>query len=228
MTETEIAARRFTALMVVGIILPFLLTPFFAYTFFSAEQSFSYRFILSRFVIWAELALLFWYAKKAERQNFLLWAEENDGFGFALRSIFALYGLILLALMVAAIPRELGLHEKKEVVQKMMQVMRQYPFMPAFTTITAGITEELIFRGYILSRLSLMLKNQYLALTISAALFAYVHLGYHSVSEIIFTFLFGMIVGYHYLKYRNLKVLIFVHFSYDFLVTLLELHYKHK
>ncbi len=228
MTETEIAARRFKALMVVGIILPFLLTPFFAYTFFSAEQSYSYRFILSRFVIWAELALLFWYAKKAERQNFLLWAEENDGLGFAVQSIFALYGLILMALIAAAIPRQFGLHEKNDVVQKILQVMRQYPFMLAFTTITAGITEEFIFRGYILSRLSLLLKNQYLAILISAVLFAYVHLGYHNIGEIIFTFLFGLIFGYHYLRYRNLKVLIFVHFSYDFLVTLLELHYKHK
>ena len=228
MTETEIAARRFKALMVVGIILPFLILPFFSYTFFSAWQSYSYRFILSRCLIWGQLALLFWYAKKAERQNFLLWAEENDGVGFALRSIFALYGLILLALIVAAIPRELGLHEKNDEVQKMMQVMKQYPLMPAFTSLTAGITEELIFRGYILSRLSLLLKNQYFALIISAALFAYVHLGYHSVSEIIFTFLFGLIFGYHYLRYRNLKILMFVHFSYDFLLTLLDLHYRHK
>jgi uncharacterized protein len=228
MTEPDIATRRYYALMVVGIVLPFLLSPFFASLFFSAEQSYSYRFILSRFMIWAELALLMWYAKKAERQNFLLWAEENDGFGFALQSIFSLYGLLLLELIVAAIPRMFGLHEKNEVSHKIIQVMQQYPVLIGFTTLTAGITEEFIFRGYILSRLSLMLKNQHLAVIISAALFAYVHLGYHSVSEIIFTFLFGLIMGYHYLRYRNIKVLIFVHFTYDLFVTLLELHYKHK
>ena len=160
------------------------------------------------------------YAQQAEVQKFLLWAEESYNLSFYLKSIVVLYLLTLVAQRIAYIPFYFGLREKNLMAYKMNAVMRQYPIVWVFTSFTAGVTEEYIFRGYILSRLSMFSVNKHLPIIVSALLFAYVHLGYHSTSELIFTFLFGLIFGYHYQKYRNLTVLMIVHFIVDIVATL--------
>jgi uncharacterized protein len=77
-----------------------------------------------------------------------------------------------------------------------------------------------------ISRLSLFFSNKWLPVVISAMLFASVHLGYHHTGELIFTFLFGIIFGYHYQKYRNIKVLVFVHFLWDLVASLPALNHR--
>ena len=217
--DANVNARRYYSLIILGIILPFLLSPFFSVIFLSSSQSFAYRFIASRFLIWGELGIMVLYAQQAEIQKFLLWAEESYKLSFYLKSIGALYLLTIAAQIIARIPFYLGLHEKNLMIHKMDLVIRQYPIVWIFTCFTAGVTEEYIFRGYILSRLSMFSGSKHLPIIVSALLFAYVHLGYHSASELIFTFLLGLIFGYHYQKYRNIRVLMMVHFVVDIIAT---------
>ena len=226
MQETDIITRRYYALMVLGIVLPFLLTPFLSMVFGSPAQSFTYRLTLSRFLIWGVLGLMFLYARKAEVQRFLLWDEEAHNLGFYVASVAVLYVIIIGDGMIAHIPYWLGLREKNVMLQKMTQVMRQYPVLLVFTAFTAGVTEEFIFRGYMISRLSLFFSNKLLPILISSLLFAAVHLGYKNAGELIFTTLFGLAFGYHYQKYRNIKVLMIVHFLWDIFATLPAL--KHR
>jgi len=226
MEETDINNRRYYSLMVLGIILPFLLTPFLSFIFISADQSFTYRLVCSRFLIWGVFGLMLLHARYAEVQKFLLWDEEPYGISFYIVAVVGLYLLILASGMVAQIPYLLGFREKNAMMHKMQEVMRQYPLLLVFTAFTAGVTEEFIFRGYIISRLSLFFSNKYLPILISALLFMAVHLGYHNISELIFTFLFGLIFGYHYQKYRNLKVLIIVHILVDLIATLPRVHHR--
>ena len=91
MQDTDVINRRYYALMVLGIILPFLLTPFLSMVFGSPTQTFTYRFTLSRFLIWGVLGLMFLYARQAEVQRFLLWDEEASNFGFYIASIAVLF-----------------------------------------------------------------------------------------------------------------------------------------
>jgi membrane protease YdiL (CAAX protease family) len=226
MPETDIVTRRYYSLMVLGIILPFLLSPFLSMVFMSASQSFTYRFVCSRFLIWAVLGLMFLYARQAEMQKFFLWTDKQYKISFYIKSIIVLYLLIIACGIIAYIPYRLGLHEKNIMMHKMQQVMRQHPVLLVFTTLTAGISEEFIFRGYMISRLSLFFSNKYLPIVISALLFASIHLGYNSIGELIFTFLFSLIFGYHYQKYRNIKVLVTVHFLWDLFATLLAQNHK--
>jgi membrane protease YdiL (CAAX protease family) len=225
MEATDIVNRRYYAVMVLGIILPLLLIPFLSTNFLPADQSFTYRFIFSRFLIWVVLCLMFVYARQAEVQKFFLWDEASYDFLFYLISIVILYILVVGAGTIAAIPRMLGHHEKSDMLHRTQVLLGRYPALMVFTCITAGITEELIFRSYMIPRLSLIFRNKSLPIVISAVLFSYVHLGYKSLGEIIFSLLFGLIFGYHYQKYRNIKVLIVVHFLWD-LIALLTAHHK--
>jgi hypothetical protein len=113
------------------------------------------------------------------------------------------------------------------MAHKIQAVMDQYPALLVFTVFTAGVTEEFIFRGYMIPRLSLRFTNKHLPVIISALLFSFMHLGYKSVAELIFTFLFGLIFGYHYQKYRNIQVLVIVHFLWDLMALMLGHHYRH-
>jgi hypothetical protein len=169
---------------------------------------------------------MFLYARKAEVQKFFLWDEESYDFSFYLISIVVLFVLIIADGIISHIPYLLGLHEKSDMLHKMRLLMSKYPALMVFTCITAGITEELIFRGYMMSRLSLIFSNKNLPVVISAALFSYVHLGYKNLGEIIFSFLFGLIFGYHYQKFRNIKMLIIVHSLWDLMATWPTLHHK--
>jgi membrane protease YdiL (CAAX protease family) len=181
---------------------------------------------VSRFMIWAVLGIMFLYARYAEVQNFFLWEDEGHGFAFTVQWIIVLYLLCFGAQMVAAIPSMLGLHQNLEMLQKMQQALKQNPGLGVFTSATAGITEEFFFRGYVMSRLGQFFKNKHYTVLISALLFSAIHIGYHNLSELIFSFLLGMIFGYYYERYRNITAVVIVHFMVDMVATFVMIHHK--
>jgi uncharacterized protein len=223
---TLINARRLNTLMLAGIALPFLLYPFLSLVFLSAGQDLMVRLIVSRFLIWAVLGALYLYARYGEMQPFLLWHEDKYKAPFYIKAIAGVYLLCFASTLISHIPFWLGLRENNSVILKMMAVIERYPLLLVFSAITAGITEELVFRGYILSRLSVFFKNRHLPAFISALLFSATHLTYKTLSELIFTFLIGVIFAYHYQKYRNIKVVIIVHFLVDLIAFLLYRGHK--
>src|SRR5215469_16107001 len=92
--EIKVNNQRYYALVIVGILLPLLLSPFLASNFLSASQTVTYRLIASRFIIWAEFGLMFVYARFAEVQKFFLWEEGKYNFWFYLISVIVLYVMI--------------------------------------------------------------------------------------------------------------------------------------
>jgi len=212
--KVSVRTRR---LMLAGIFLAFIVFPLIMWVTVLIGKNYIYQLICSRVLIWGALGLLCLYANYVEGQRFLLWPEHRYKFKFFLVSIILLYLLSSAAGLVARIPFWLGWHEHDAKLLKIMQVMKQYPAMIILVSITAAITEELVFRGYMISRLSLFFKNKYVPVLICALLFCAEHLTYKSLQEIIFTFLIGLILGYHYEKYRNIKITIAVHFLIDFL-----------
>jgi membrane protease YdiL (CAAX protease family) len=105
----------------------------------------------------------------------------------------------------------------------MLLINRQWLIF--FICLTAGVTEELIFRGYVMTRLSLLFKNDYAAIIVSALGFSALHYGYKSLHELIFAFLIGIVFGIYYQKYRNIKVLIAAHFLIDLINMELLTHF---
>ncbi len=87
-------------------------------------------------------------------------------------------------------------------------------------SITAGICEEVIFRGYGISVLERLFKNKYFALVISSLAFMSLH-GVASVpmAFLLQYFIIGLILGAIYQRYRRLEILIIIHFILDALVA---------
>lgn len=180
--------------------------------------------IYVRFIYWAEVVFLWWYATQLEKQPLLIWKERQSGIKFIL-----LWTVLLLLLMVATgllsnITILLGYHQNKYLLHQISQFITGRYFLIGFISITAGVTEEIIFRGYILTRLSLLFDNQYIPIVFAALLFSVMHYTYHSAYEFIFTFLSGMIMGVYYKKYGNLKPLVIAHFLIDWASNMF-LHY---
>jgi membrane protease YdiL (CAAX protease family) len=220
-----IEKRRFNTLMLSGITLTIVLYPFLSSVLLSAITDYGWRIFLSRIIIWAVMGVMFMYARKGEIQNMLLWPEENYKASFYIKWVFLLYLLTLAAGAVARIPFWLGYHENNAVIIKLELVIQKSPALLVFTAITAGITEEFLFRGYIMSRLAVLINNKHLVVILSALLFALVHLGYKTYTELIFAFGIGIVLGYHYQKYRSLTTVIVVHFLIDVIAMSIGKHH---
>ena len=176
---------------------------------------------LEKFIIWIWLLLVYIYATKIEKQPFLLWADKKRSFRFYIISIISVLGLAFLAGESQQLLPKLGFKtEPSQVLNGMASYLHTHPLLLVLTCITAGIVEELLFRGYLIPRLNKLLKNRYLAVVISAFIFGAGHIGYGTWMNMIVPILIGLIFGGYYQKYKNLKVLIFCHFLIDLLSML--------
>lgn len=78
--------------------------------------------------------------------------------------------------------------------------------------VSAGFCEELIWRGYVITRLEARGRGRWMVILLSAVFFALIHSPLHWP----FTFLFGIVTGYYYVRERNLIPLMIAHAIVDF------------
>jgi hypothetical protein len=90
----------------------------------------------------------------------------------------------------------------------------QYIFMIGLKPITAGFCEELIWRGYIITRLEARGRSRRLAVLLSAVSFALIH-GLFFPVKLLVTFLIGIVTGLYYTRERNLVPLMVTHLIAD-------------
>jgi uncharacterized protein len=86
-----------------------------------------------------------------------------------------------------------------------------------FLMLLVAFSEELVFRGYLLNNL-MHSTNKWVALLISSALFAAMHISNPGagVLPIIEVFVGGIMLGINYIYTRNLWFGIFLHFAWNF------------
>lgn len=224
--QDAINARRYKALIITGICLPLMLYPYLGHLFLIYNNDYLFRLIASEVLKWMVLAIVYFYARKAELNSFLLWPQQKYNAAFYIKFVILLYLLVLGCGVIAHIPTWLGFHDDNSIMLKMNGIIQRYPLLLVCVCLNAGISEELIFRGYILSRLSLFFPDKHWPVFISALIFTSVHLAYKNLGEVLFVFLFALVFGYHYQKYRNLTVLMIVHFITDLIAIGLYHHHK--
>jgi len=90
-------------------------------------------------------------------------------------------------------------------------------FISAGILIMVAFSEEIVFRGYILTNL-MESFNKWIALLISALLFAAMHFANDSYNFFAFVnvFLAGILLGINYIYTKNLWFAIFFHFAWNF------------
>lgn len=189
------------------------------HTNFSKQLTFS----ISRLAIWVCLLLLYMYSIKIERQPFLLWPEEKYSLKFFIKSVVKLmFSLFLTMLVVYFIFKIADSNIDSKKMNEIMKLFKNNIFLILFTSITAGVTEELIFRGYLIPRLEILLKNTPAAILLSSILFGLIHYSYGTLIQIIGPVFIGIIFALHYQKYKNIKILIMCHFLWDLLGLLIK------
>jgi membrane protease YdiL (CAAX protease family) len=178
-------------------------------------------FSITRLIIWFCLFLIYMYSIKIEKQPFLLWTEKNYSLPIFFKSVAKIMLSIFLAmLLVYVIFKITNSNIDSKKMNEIMKFFKNNISLILFTSVTAGVTEELIFRGYLIPRLEILLKNTHLSILISSILFGLMHYSYGTLIQIIGPIFIGLVFALHYQKYRNIKILIMSHFLWDLLVLL--------
>ena len=91
-------------------------------------------------------------------------------------------------------------------------------FISLGMVVLIAFSEELVFRGYVLSNLLESFTNKWIALLLSALCFAIFHFSGPGINALAFTnlFLAGILLGINYIYTRNLWFSIFLHLSWNF------------
>jgi membrane protease YdiL (CAAX protease family) len=215
-----INSRRKNLLLIVGLLIAALYFPVIGHLLFAGRPHTIFIRYMSRLFIWSGVLVLYLYAHKVEGNDLLLWKDKKYGFWFYVASVIITYIVILVCMRLSYIPYYYGWREKSTVMFRLLQTLKQNTPLMLFSAITAGITEELICRGYLVPRIEMLVKNRYLPVILSALIFAGNHFAYFSLYELIFTFLFGIVFAIHYQKFRNLKVLMISHGLTDLIAFL--------
>lgn len=86
-----------------------------------------------------------------------------------------------------------------------------------FGAVTAGVTEELLFRGFAFTRLGRVIRNPWLVLPITVVAFLFIHGTPRNVEGLITYTMAGLAFGVPFIlmKLRRLEILILIHFLID-------------
>jgi membrane protease YdiL (CAAX protease family) len=184
------------------------------------HYSYEVTFIISRVLIWLSLLLMLLYAYAIEKKNFLLWFEKDYQFSFYIVATLSVMGILFAgsAIINLFITKVMHLSSKSSRFELLVPILKKNIWLCVATAATAGITEELLFRGYLLPRLHKFFKVTWLPVIISSVLFGLLHFSYGTLIQIIGPFYIGLVFAIFYQKYRNIKVIIVCHFLWDIIV----------
>lgn len=180
-------------------------------------------FFISRILYWVLLVWIWFYSHKIEKQNLFTWEERKYKFSTYLVSLVVLYLIIITGgLVIITLLSLTGFDTKSDKLAEILNILRGNKFLFIFTPLTAGVTEELIFRGYMLPRLSIIFKSPPPAIIISSLLFGLLHYKYGTILNIVIPVFIGLVFACYYWKYRNITIIIICHFLWDLILLLLS------
>lgn len=128
------------------------------------------------------------------------------GFAFVIVSNIVLVGVALVMKGVGILPqKDLGFLMPQSVSEKLLWI---------FMSFSAAVSEEAAFRGYLLTKLNLWIKNVWVIAILSSLAFGMGHV-YQGVGGVILTSLYGFFFAMLFLWKRTLAPCIFAHFIQD-------------
>ncbi|OUJ18717.1 Metal-dependent membrane protease CAAX family [Methanonatronarchaeum thermophilum] len=136
---------------------------------------------------------------------------ENLTKNIILGIIFAAITLLLAFLLTQTLSI-FGIEEQNLLFEEMVALG---PIMALIISLSAGIAEEIFFRGYLQTRIGLVP---------AAILFALVHASYGVIIQIIGPLIMGLVIGYLYLKTQSVIGPIIAHTLYNLTVLLTAIY----
>jgi hypothetical protein len=186
-------------------------------------------FFFSRLLYWLALALVWLYAAKLEKQPLLTWQERRYPLLVYPAMAVILFLLLLIGMqLVYIMMRFTSFTNLSAKLAALTAMLMNNKALLCFTALTAGVTEELIMRGYIQTRLQAVFNNSFIAILVSSLLFGLLHYRYGTLYNVLGPFYIGLVFAVFYWKFRNIKVLIVVHFLWDLLAIYNTGRMQHK
>jgi len=193
-----------------------LLEAFYAQSSLNATMFFE-----TRLVYWGLLLLMYFYVITVERLPLLYWKDKKYSFMFYFLSVVI---TLLIGYTLNGIANTILYFSHLFTSGKKMHeydiILKNNIVLVVFTSLTAGVVEEFVFRGYIMSRLQILFNNKYITVIGSSLLFACAHLSYGTLTNFFTPLMIGLVFAIHYQRYRNIKIVIICHFLFD-LISLL-------
>lgn len=203
--------RRLVVLAMVGLLLVFGLPELGLAKLLFGQTPIGAR--IGREIVWIALGVgvLVW-VRKVERLPFSsigLVRPTLATVGWGLAATVALLATIMLTFAVIA--PAMGLKQNMAATAATVQV----PFwLLVMTPIVAGVTEEILYRGYAIERLSFVTGNRWLAGCIAGVMFLVLHLSWGGVQMMVVAFGMMIFVGL-YLWRRDLPCVMLAHVLAD-------------
>ena len=182
----------------------------------SNELNRTYIFISETF-LWVAQLFNYGYCALIEKWGILAYTEIQYDLWKHIKQISAILA-VTLALMIPIVLflNLFGLMKESPRAIEIKRILQANRPLLFYTSFTAAVTEELIFRGYIFSRLDFILQNENKAIVVSSILFGLLHFGYGTIINMVFPMVFGGVLSFYYWKYRNIAIPIISHFLWDF------------
>lgn len=161
-----------------------------------------------------------------QRRAFLAKALRNRAItlaqSFSLGVAVYLSGFVAIAFVsIALLKTPLGQHRNEAFILAMLPRTATQFLLWFGVSLSAGICEELIFRGYLLQQLIAWTQRPTLSILLAAALFGSVHL-YEGLGAILPLAVLAMVYGFvAHRSHGDLRAVILAHTLQDFLVGIL-------
>lgn len=184
------------------------------------------RLTATRLFFWGLLVALGIYCRKVEHTTICAVEQRTyPWYFYLLASIVVLFVIMLGSGILMELAKLISKNQTSTNYVSMKQVFLHYPALAVFTAITAGITEEYFFRGYLQSRLTILF-NKNIGIVVSALLFGLLHYNYGTLIQVLFPFYLGLVFSLFYDKYRNIRFLMALHFVWDAVALYNLTHFK--
>jgi hypothetical protein len=165
---------------------------------------------------WIPFALV-WLALAKNKER---WDSIGVDWSWFIKHRFWFGGLIVFLIVMAFVTP--GVHYEGDL-PKLSQTIFMAPVSAAerlfliFGAVTAGVTEEVLFRGFAFTRLGRVIRNPWLVLPITVVAFLFIHGTPRDVEGLITYTAAGLAFGVPFIlmKLRRLEILILIHFLID-------------
>ncbi len=228
MTTSKSIQKRTIIGIIIVLIIQLILMPFLnnaLLRLLKLEEHNIFTFFLSRIIYWVSLLGVFLYSIKVEKRQILIWKGKKRSILFYLISSLCLTIIIYsLTVINHLVVNYFSPQEVSPQISRLIEIFNKNIWLVFFTSITAGLVEEVIFRGYIQTRLVEVTKNKIIGIALSATTFGLLHLGYGTIINILDPILLGIIFSIHYQWFKNIKILIILHSLYDIIILWLNLY----
>ena len=161
--------------------------------------------------------MLWIYSKWVEKKPFLLWKEQKYSIVEMFVFIILLFFITFVSLASTnGVLRYIGIFEDKNtVLNNIIKIVQNDYFLIFYITITAGVVEELFFRGYMLPRVTFLTKNKWVGIITTSLIFGGLHYKYGTIFQVVGPFIIGFILAVFYDIKRSLKIAVIFHFLWD-------------